>query len=82
MQTIIISNVDDALKQQLQDQADKHGHSLEEEASNILRSALVRAPETAPGNLAGAIRAIVEPLGGIELDILPRKAGREPPAFT
>jgi hypothetical protein len=34
-----------------------------------------------PGNLADAIRAIVEPLGGIELEPFPRQPVREPPTF-
>ena len=81
MDRLIISNVDEDLRQSLQDRAGEHGHTIEEEAAGILRSALTAAPLAVPGNLADAIRAIVEPLGGIELDIPPRSPGREPPAF-
>jgi hypothetical protein len=34
-----------------------------------------------PGNLADAIRAIVDPVGGIELDLPERGGYREPPRF-
>ena len=84
MASITIPNLDDELKQRLKLRAAEHGRSMEAEARDILHSALTcseseQAP--APGNLAEAIRAIVEPLGGIELDIPPRKPAREPPKF-
>jgi hypothetical protein len=37
-------------------------------------------PKPAP-NLYERIRARVEPLGGIDLDLPPREPGREPPCF-
>ena len=85
MDTITISNVDDDLKQRLEARAARHGRSVEAEARDILRSALAEnASETAstPQNLADAIRAIVEPLGGIDLQIAPRKPVRAPPTFA
>jgi len=46
-----------------------------------LRAALVEAPITY-GNLGDAIRAVVEPPGGFELQILARKTGsRDLPDF-
>ena len=83
MTSITIPNVDDDLKQRLEIRAAEHGHSIEAEARAILHSAL-KVSEGKPamtGNLGDAIRAIVEPIGGIELDILPRKPIREPPMF-
>ena len=81
MDSITISNVDEDLKQRLKVRAEKHGHSIEDEASDILRSALTPEPSINSGNLADAIRAIVEPLGGVELDIAQRRAIRQPPHF-
>ena len=84
MDSITISIVDEDLKQRLKVRAEKHGHSIEDEASDILRSALTPEPSEPSinsGNLADAIRAIVEPLGGVELDIAPRRAIRQPPHF-
>ena len=50
-----------------------HGQSVEAEARDILRKALGQnETSSSPANLYAAIRAIVEPLGGIELDIPPR----------
>ncbi|MFZ1110396.1 MAG: plasmid stabilization protein [Rhodomicrobium sp.] len=83
MPSITIENIDEDLRRRLQRRAGRHGHSVEAEALGILRSAVARDEgETAPGNLAEAIRAIVEPLGGIELDIPPRAPAREPPDFA
>jgi hypothetical protein len=55
---------------------------MEAEARGILEDALGnRPPAPVSGNLADAIRAIVEPLGGIELEPFPRQPVREPPTF-
>ena len=80
MASITIRNLDDDIKQRLRVQAAKHGRSMEEEALAILRTALTEpAP---PANLARAIRARFAPLGGIELDIPPRKPMRDPPQLS
>jgi len=62
--------------------AAKHSKSVEAEARDILREALGRR-EAGPHatNLYAAIRGIVEPLGGFELEISPREPVREPPSF-
>ena len=62
MATMTIRNLGDDLKQRLRVQAAEHGHSMEEEARAILRAALTE--QAAPANLARAIRARFEPLGG------------------
>lgn len=53
---------------------------MEEEAREILRSALNSDPRQAT-NLAAAIRARFAPLGGVELPEIPREPMREPPRF-
>jgi plasmid stability protein len=80
MGSITIRNLDDSLKSRLRIQAAVHGRSMEDEARDILRSALNQeAPP--PGNLADAIRARFAPLGGFDMPDIPREPIREPPSF-
>ncbi|MFI4889190.1 MAG: plasmid stability protein [Steroidobacterales bacterium] len=58
-------------------QAAHHGHSMEQEAREILRTALSTG-RSRRGSLVDSMRARIEPLGGIELEIAPREAIREP----
>jgi plasmid stability protein len=82
MASITISGIDDDLKQRLKQRAAVHGRSMEAEARGILEDALgTNPPAPLSGSLADAIRAIVEPLGGIELEPFPRQPVREPPTF-
>jgi plasmid stability protein len=78
--SITIRNLDDTLKSRLRIQAAVHGRSMEDEARDILRSALNREP-TRKGSLAASIRARFAPLGGVELPVIPREPTREPPSF-
>ncbi|MGY0633393.1 FitA-like ribbon-helix-helix domain-containing protein [Luteimonas sp. A478] len=80
MATVTIRNIDDHLKARLRVQAAKHGRSMEGEARSILRTALSTKPESGE-SLYDAIRAIVDPLGGIELELPPRESMRKPPDF-
>ncbi len=81
MSTMTIRDIDDSIKAQLQMRATRHGRSMEDEAREILLQALSTEPE--PGaSLYEAIRAIVEPLGGVELQLPRRGPGREPPDFS
>ena len=80
MASITIRNLDEGLKQRLRVRAAEHGHSMEQEARNILQAALARTPQTGE-ELYRAIRARVEPIGGIELELPPREPMREPPSF-
>jgi plasmid stability protein len=75
MINIIISDADDDLAQRLKVRAAEHGRSIEAEARAILRLALGSSEEetSTAGNLGDSIRAIVEPVGGLELNIPPRK---------
>lgn len=80
MATMTIRNIDDRLKARLRVQAARHGRSMEDEARSILRTALSTEPESGE-SLYDAIRAIADPLGGIELELPPREPMREPPDF-
>jgi len=80
MASITIRDIDDRLKARLRVQAAHHGHSMEEEAREILRTAL-SAGRSPHGSLVDSIRARIEPLGGVELEIAPREAIREPASW-
>jgi antitoxin FitA len=80
MASMTIRDIDEKLKAKLRIQAARHGRSMEDEARDILRTALsVEASRTK--GLVEAIRARIEPLGGVELEIAPREAMREPIDF-
>ena len=78
--SITIRNLDDTLKSRLRVQAAVHGRSMEDEARDILRSALNREP-TRKGSLAASIRARFALLGGVELPVIAREPMRAPPSF-
>ena len=80
MGSITISNLDDGLMERLQARAEGNGRSVEEEAREILAVA-VPYVHSAPENLAEAIRAIFEPLGGVELELPQRGFANEGPWF-
>ncbi|HEY3778262.1 MAG TPA: hypothetical protein VGL35_09400 [Rhizomicrobium sp.] len=80
MASITIRNLDETLKRRLRIRAAHHNTSMEDEARDILRIALSQEPRK-PGNLADAIRARIEPLGGVELRLPKRESVREPPRF-
>jgi len=78
MATITIRNLDEQTKRRLRVRAAHHNRSMEEEARNILSSALADNSSTKT-NLAAAIRSRFERLGGVELPLPPREPMREPP---
>lgn len=81
MATLTIRNVEDEVKQQLKINAARNGVSLEEELRSVVRQA-ARQPRTRPqfDNLYDAIRDLVEPHGGFDLEIPQRGfAERDPP---
>jgi plasmid stability protein len=80
MASITIRNIEDSVKQRLRIRAAKHGRSMEEEARRILKAGVTNADRP---NLAVAIRALFEPLGGVELPQFPRSKAprRKPPSF-
>src|SRR5258707_10672359 len=77
MASITIRDIDERFKARLRVQAAHHGRSMEEEARDILRTALSTG-RSRKGSLVACIRARIEPLGGVELEIAPREAIREP----
>jgi len=80
MASMTIRGIDDRLKARLRVQAAQHGRSMEDEARDILRTAL-STERSRTGNLVNSIRARIEPLGGVELEIAPREGMREPMNF-
>ena len=79
MASITIRNLADGVKSRLRIRAAEHGRSMEEEVRLILRDAV--GAEAGADNLASAIRARFAPFGGVELELPPREAMREPPSF-
>jgi plasmid stability protein len=75
-----IRDIDERLKARLRLQAARHGRSMEDEARDILRTAL-SIERSRIGTLVDSIRARIEPLGGVELEFAPREAMREPVNF-
>jgi antitoxin FitA len=80
MASMTIRNIDEALKARLRVQAAKHGRSMEDEARDILRTAL-SSGSTRASSLVKSIRARMKPLGGVELEVAPREPMRDPLAF-
>lgn len=78
MASLLIRQLDDAVKAKLRVRAASHGRSMEEEAREIL-SAGVREKGKPRLNLAQSIRRHIEPLGGVELALPKREAVRRPP---
>ena len=77
MASMTIRDIDEKLKARLRVQAAKHGRSMEDEARDILRTALsVERAQT--GALVEAIRSRIKPFGGVDLEIAPREAMHEP----
>lgn len=86
MASLTIRHLDDATKERLRARAAQHGRSMEAEVREILQQAVTNQnpqdePKPESGNLYERIRAIVEPLGGIEFPEIDRRTGlpREEP---
>ncbi|MGA8876643.1 MAG: hypothetical protein WB555_14000, partial [Candidatus Korobacteraceae bacterium] len=69
--SLVIRKLDDRIKSRLRVRAAQHGRSMEEEAREILRSALSqsKAPQE---NITEAIRRSFAPFGGVELPVIER----------
>lgn len=80
MATLTIRQLDEKTKTRLRVRAAHHGRSMEEEAREILRSAL-SATSQPKGNLAEAIRRRFSSLGGVELQFPRRDSIRQTPEF-
>ena len=82
MASMTIRNLDDRLKTRLRVRAAAHGRSMEDEARDILRSALATGTEPQPTGLGRAIRHRLEHIGGVELDAPAREPIRSPGNFA
>lgn len=80
MAILTIRQLDEKTKTRLRVRAAHHGRSMEEEAREILRSALTTSSR-GQGNLAEAIRRRFVKLGGIELQLPRRDPIRRAPGF-
>ncbi|MGH8140700.1 MAG: FitA-like ribbon-helix-helix domain-containing protein [Steroidobacteraceae bacterium] len=80
MASMTIRDIDEKLKARLRVQAAKHGRSMEEEARDILKSALSTA-RSRTTSLVKSIRRRLESSGGADLEIPPREPMRDPPKF-
>lgn len=80
MASIVIRNLDDDIKRKLRIRAALRNRSMEEEARNILCSALQEPADAGPANLAEHIRQIMNGKG-VELELPSREPLREPPHF-
>jgi plasmid stability protein len=76
MASMTIRDLDDRLKRRLRIQAARNNRSMEEEARAILRAALSTDSSSAK-SLYKSIRARIEPLGGLDLQIAPRDPIRD-----
>lgn len=83
MATLVIRNVETDIHERLKRRASARGRSMEEEARQLLRDGLAAEPIPPSQTLGSAIRALFEPLGGVELpaDLRPR-GSRPPPDFS
>jgi antitoxin FitA len=80
MATLTIRDLDESLKRSLRMRAASRNRSMEEEARQILRAALLEPPAPAQ-DLASRIRARFADLGGVELVLPQREPVRAPPDF-
>lgn len=79
MASLIIRNLEESTKRKLKVRAAIHGRSMEQEAREILKSALREKLQPRTGaDLVEAIRRRFAPLGGVELELPPREPMREP----
>ncbi|MEQ1901624.1 MAG: plasmid stabilization protein [Devosia sp.] len=82
VRALTVRNLDEAVQLALRRRAAEQGHSLEEEIRRTLRESVESEPLPRTGaELVERIRGIVEPAGGIELSIRPRRPARRPPAL-
>jgi antitoxin FitA len=81
MVSITIRNLEADTKRRLKIRAATNGRSMEQEAREILKSALAQSSKK-KANLAERIREIFGPLGGLELERLPREPIRDPDWFA
>jgi len=79
--TLTIRNLEDALKSRLRLRAAARNRSMEEEARQILRAALME-PGPPTSDLGSRIRARFANIGGVALEVAEREPVRPPPALS
>ena len=77
MPSITIRNLEADTKRKLKIRAAMNGRSMEQEAREILKSALAQSAKK-KANVAERIREIFGPLGGVEAERLPHEPVRDP----
>ena len=78
MASITIRQLPEATKRKLRIRAAEHGRSMEQEAREIIRTAIEAPKKEQPKDLAEAIRRRFAPFGGVKLEIPPRGPIPEP----
>ena len=78
MASITIRNLEEATKRKLKVRAATNGRSMEQEAREILKSALKSASPKSGASLAQAIHRRFARFGGVDLEPFPRGPIREP----
>jgi len=81
MATLTIRNLDESLKTRLRVRAAERGHSMEEEAREILKENLAGKSAGTGENLSDVFRRLFGPENGVDLELPPREPMREPPTF-
>jgi plasmid stability protein len=74
MASITIRNLDDEIMQRLRVRAAERGHSVEEEARDMVRR--ITSEVSAPRNLAAAIRARLAPADRVDIALPAREPMR------
>lgn len=83
MATLTIRSIDDKLKSLLRLEAARHGRSMEEEARQILRSAVMGSNTDSDGTtLAERINRRFAGLRADEIALQPRHTPRKPPNWN
>lgn len=78
--SLTIRRLDSQLKAKLRVRAAQRGHSMEEEARDILRQALAKTHESG-GDWLARLRSKLAKTGYVELELPKRGPARTPPSF-
>jgi len=77
--SLTMRNIEDSLKTTLRLRAARHGRSMEEEARQLLRQALVQ--DRSSTGLGSQISRRFAAAGGVDLPDVTRSVPRQPPTF-
>jgi len=77
MASITVRNLEESTKRKLKIRAAMNGRSMEQEAREILKNVLSQTARK-QANIADRIREIFAPLGGVELERIPKESVRDP----